>query len=138
MGFLKQIAAEKNVAIACTIHQPPASVFKGFDDNLVLASGRIAYFGPAANMGVYFTALGRPPAAGVNLAEFVLDLVNKDFTAPAQVDELLNAWASSEAAQHATPRAIHDKGLPQVARSSGFCSQVMSLTSRLSLASDDD
>ncbi len=131
MGFLKQIAADKNLAIACTIHQPPASVFKGFDDNVVLASGRIAYFGPAAEMGEYFTALGRPPPAGVNLAEFVLDLVNKDFTAAAQVDELLNAWSRSERAQTVIAAgASTPKGLPQAPSAGGFCSQVCTGCSR--------
>lgn len=47
MEFLKTIAELKEIAIVCTIHQPPASVFAGFDKNLILASGRIAYSGEA-------------------------------------------------------------------------------------------
>ncbi len=31
----------------CTIHQPPASGFAGFDSCMVLSMGRVAYFGKA-------------------------------------------------------------------------------------------
>ena len=74
MSFLKALAAQRGIAVLCTIHQPPASVFAGFDDNLILASGRIAYFGAAAKMGEYFESLGKAPPPGVNMAEFVLDV----------------------------------------------------------------
>jgi ABC-type multidrug transport system ATPase subunit len=67
MTFLKQIAAKQSVAIVCTIHQPPAAVFKGFDDLIVLASGRTAYFGAAEKMGDYFASLGHVPPADVNM-----------------------------------------------------------------------
>jgi ABC-type multidrug transport system ATPase subunit len=59
MSFLKELAAQQRIAVLCTIHQPPASVFAGFDDNLILASGRIAYFGSAAAMGDYFAKLDK-------------------------------------------------------------------------------
>jgi len=131
MGFLKQVAADKSIAIACTIHQPPASVFIGFDDNVVLASGRIAYFGPAAAMGEYFTALGKPPAAGVNLAEFVLDQVNKDFTSAVAVDGILNAWAQSTQAKAAAEQSTRSTaGLLAPAQTASFCQQVMVLAHR--------
>ena len=60
MTFLKEIAEQEKIVVVCTIHQPSASVFAGFDDNLVLASGRIAYFGPAKDDG---RLLRRPSAA---------------------------------------------------------------------------
>eukprot|EP00966_Prymnesium_polylepis_P222462 5146709-Prymnesium_polylepis.1 len=39
-------------AILCTIHQPSSRVFAGFDDTLILASGRTAYFGAARELNV--------------------------------------------------------------------------------------
>lgn len=41
MSFLKRIAAEANIAILCTIHQPPASVFAGFDNTLILSEAQV-------------------------------------------------------------------------------------------------
>ena len=43
MTFLKTIAEQSNIAVVCTIHQPSAPVFAGFDDALILASGREAF-----------------------------------------------------------------------------------------------
>ena len=79
MSFLKKIAAEENVGV-CTIHQPPASIFAGFDNAMVLSMGRVAYFGKAKKMGAYLAEIGSPAPADANPAEFILDLVNKDFT----------------------------------------------------------
>ena len=80
MSFLRAVAAEQNVAVVCTIHQPPASVFADFDNTMVLSMGRVAYFGKAEKMGAYLAGVGFPLPADTNPAEFILDLVNKDFT----------------------------------------------------------
>ena len=79
------VAAEQNVAVVCTIHQPPASVFADFDNTMVLSMGRVAYFGKAEKMGAYLAGVGFPLPADTNPAEFILDLVNKDFTPAAGV-----------------------------------------------------
>jgi ABC-type multidrug transport system ATPase subunit len=52
MTFLKEIATVQHLAIACTIHQPSASVFAGFDKTLILSDGRVGlalpFFSPDA------------------------------------------------------------------------------------------
>jgi len=93
MTFLKNFAAEKNIAVVCTIHQPPASVFAGFDNAMILSMGRIAYFGKAAKMSEYLTSIGSPPTGETNPAEFMLDLVNTDFTPISGVTEVLDKWS---------------------------------------------
>ena len=138
MSFLKEIASKKQIAVLCTIHQPPASVFAGFDDNLVLASGRIAYFGPAKDMGDYFASIGKPPPAGVNMAEFVLDLVNKDFTSKEGVDAILDAWDAKQAALPPpadAAAAAAGTTIPNPPRRVGFLSQCVTLTKRAMLVS---
>ena len=129
MTFLKQIASKREIAVLCTIHQPPASVFNGFDNALILASGRIAYFGAAKEMSTYFAALGKTPPPGVNMAEYALDLVNRDFASPASVDAILDAWVLSPQGSAAT-EAIAVTALPAPPRRAGFCSQVATLTHR--------
>ena len=74
MSLLKAVAKARSVIIVCTIHQPPASVFAGFDSCMVLSMGRVAYFGKADSMGAWFASIGNPPPPQTNMAEFVLDL----------------------------------------------------------------
>jgi len=100
MTFLKNIAAEINIAVACTIHQPPASVFADFDNTMILSMGRVAYFGKAHLLGEYLGTIGYPPGAETNVAEYVLDLVNKDFTPVAGVRAVLDKWAERNGAAY--------------------------------------
>ena len=45
----------------------------------------MAYFGAAADLGAYLFSVGYPVAPNQNPAEFVLDIVNKDFTDASKV-----------------------------------------------------
>eukprot|EP00967_Tisochrysis_lutea_P042818 scaffold51558_cov29-Tisochrysis_lutea.AAC.2 len=92
MTFLKRIALAQRLAVACTIHQPSASVFAGFDQTLILSDGRVAYSGLASDLGAYLASLGKPLPPAANPAEFVLDLVNKDFTDKASVLRILDHY----------------------------------------------
>ena len=48
----------------------------------------MAYFGAAADLGAYLSSMGHPVAPNQNPAEFVLDIVNKDFTDASKVRRL--------------------------------------------------
>merc|ERR1719352_667932 len=133
MSFLRTVAATQNVAVVCTIHQPPASVFAGFDNTMVLSMGRVAYFGKAKKMGAYLAGVGFPPAPDTNPAEFILDLVNKDFTPLAGVRRVLDAWAQTDGSAFGCERDDADgKALSQVERvdKTGFAKQLSVLTDR--------
>ena len=138
MSFLKHVAKERDIAIVCTIHQPPASVFAGFDNALILSMGRIAYFGKAAQMGEYFASIGNAPLADTNLAEFVLDLVNKDFTSAASVEQILDTWEArggqpyynSDGDGAPEPKAEGSAEPPKLKGRAGFCRQLGVLTRR--------
>ena len=126
MTFLKTIAEQSNIAVVCTIHQPSAPVFAGFDDALILASGRVAYFGKASRVTEHFAALGKPSPPACNPAEFVLDLVNKDFTSEAGVEMLLNGWDEC-----APPKpAFVVSELPPPSRRASYGMQVLILLRR--------
>ena len=102
MTFLKESASVKRTAILCTIHQPSYKVFSGFDDTLILASGRPAYYGPAAALGEYCDSLGEPVPPGNSPAEHMLELVNKDFRSPEAVGLVLDAFRPAPAGPAAT------------------------------------
>lgn len=133
MSFLQKVAAEQNVAVVCTIHQPPASVFAGFDNTMVLSMGKIAYFGKASAMGAYLTSIGKAPPADTNPAEFILDLVNKDFTSLVGVKEVLDAWGETSGDAFGCDDKVADgKALSLVERGveTSFGKQLAVLTDR--------
>jgi ATP-binding cassette subfamily G (WHITE) protein 2 len=66
--------ANQNRTVICTIHQPSEDTFALFDTLLLLAEGRVIYFGPAATVTEYFTQspyqfVCKP---GANPADFVV------------------------------------------------------------------
>jgi ABC-type multidrug transport system ATPase subunit/ABC-type multidrug transport system permease subunit len=66
--------ANQNRTVICTIHQPSEETYALFDSLLLLAEGRVIYFGPAATAVEYFT---QSPyqfvcRAGANPADFVV------------------------------------------------------------------
>jgi ABC-type multidrug transport system ATPase subunit len=76
VGFLQKLAAAGQ-SILCTIHQPSASLFAGFDMLLLLkAGGRTVYFGPVADVPYYFIEQGVDWPKNANPAEFMIDIVS--------------------------------------------------------------
>ena len=80
-----------------TPYQPSARVYASFDKVMCLSGGRTAFFGPAKAAGAYFgDTLGKPLPADMNAAEHLVDQVNAEFTSPASVDAILDAWPLNE------------------------------------------
>ena len=91
--LLRKISVANNLATICTIHQPSSYVFQLFDRLLLLAKGRVCYFGLAEEALRHFETLGFPSASGINPADFLLRITNSDFAASAgQVDWICDAW----------------------------------------------
>ncbi|RYH11928.1 ATP-binding cassette domain-containing protein, partial [archaeon] len=57
-----------------TIHQPSPQVFDLFDSVLLIAEGRMVYFGPTSQVVSYFSALGYQFGKGENSAEFIIEI----------------------------------------------------------------
>lgn len=55
---LQKLAHRQGRTIAATIHQPSSDIFYLFDDLLILAEGRIAYYGTITGSIDYFARLG--------------------------------------------------------------------------------
>ncbi|KAK3938488.1 P-loop containing nucleoside triphosphate hydrolase protein [Diplogelasinospora grovesii] len=104
INYLKGVAKRNNLIVIASIHQPSTSVFNLFDKLLLLSQGKPHYFGPVAAVSEHYESLGRPVPLHVNPAEFLLELVNIDFSldrvsAAQRLEEMQAAWAASHRAE---------------------------------------
>ena len=137
IALLKSIAAKCSAAIVCTIHQPSAAVFAGFDQVLVLSEGRVAYCGTRDDMAPHFASIGKPlrtrdgdgalgaVAVEANPAEAVLDLVSKDISSKEAVAIVLDAWEASPKAAPKLPPAASMAAPVMEPRAIGACGQTL-------------
>lgn len=130
-SFMQQLARSHDVIIACTIHQPSAKVFRGFDRLLLLSGGCVAYSGKVSKVDAYFQSLGFTMPIQENPADFLLDSINADFTDADVVNSVLEAWATKPMRANSTgtfeiPK-MHDM------TSKSLCSQVVVLLRRMML-----
>jgi ABC-type multidrug transport system ATPase subunit len=94
MNRLQEVAKERNVAIVATIHQPSEEIWNLLDKVLIMASGKSVYCGDMAHVEEYFSSIGHTLPASMNPAEFLLDLVNADFTDPTVCNAIISRWKS--------------------------------------------
>ena len=99
MGFIEEITRAEGLIIVYTIHQPSTSIYNSFDRIMLLSEGRMAYCGTRENVLPYFAAVKHPVPEHTNPAEFMLDLVNKDFSDEQRVRQVLHLWANCEAGE---------------------------------------
>ena len=135
--LLKSIAAKCSAAIVCTIHQPSAAVFAGFNQVLVLSEGRVAYCGTRDDMAPHFASIGKPlrtrdgdgasgaVAVEANPAEAVLDLVSKDISSKEAVADVLDAWEASAKGAPKPPPAATVAATVLEPRVIGACGQTL-------------
>ncbi|PGH14543.1 hypothetical protein AJ80_05863 [Polytolypa hystricis UAMH7299] len=150
MSYVKDLAKRNNLLVIASIHQPSTATFETFDKLLILSAGKTCYFGPTSQMSGYLGDIGHPMPIQTNPAEFVLDLVNTDFSrdkdgARSRLMILHAAWESSTNAS-ATQDAIEssataaEKHLIQTSKSehANFLSVVLTLLHRTFIKSYRD
>lgn len=81
--------AKSGRTVICTVHQPRSQVFSLFDQLLLLSQGRTVYQGLAVNAQEYFTSIGHVCPTTFNPADFFLDLLSADNSAPPPEDQEL-------------------------------------------------
>lgn len=96
VSSLRRFAKATKTAILMTIHQPSELLFELGDKLLLLSSGRQVFFGPLREIEPHFLRLGFECPPRTSIAEWLLDLVNKDFGDTAVVDKCLDAWPNSK------------------------------------------
>ncbi|CAO3587711.1 unnamed protein product [Absidia cylindrospora] len=77
MSCLKRLCRQGSRTIIVTIHQPRSNIFKLFDSLMLLASGKLVYFGPANTTSHYFSSLGYSVPSDYNIADYLIDLTMK-------------------------------------------------------------
>mmetsp|Transcript_7840 Transcript_7840/g.12986 ORF Transcript_7840/g.12986 Transcript_7840/m.12986 type:complete len:578 (-) Transcript_7840:1018-2751(-) len=81
--LLHRIARSDEIIVICTIHQPRSSIWKLFDDVMLLTpSGQVAYHGPRDEALEHFADLDYPCPENTNPAEHLIDLVSLDVSSP--------------------------------------------------------
>lgn len=111
VSYLKQLAKQTGLIVVCSIHQPSTSTFNLFDKLLLLSAGKPHYFGPISQLVDYYASIGVIVPERVNPADFLLELVNTDFSQAQneaaaserkRVAELGSRWDSSAFRQETT------------------------------------
>ncbi|CAJ1945547.1 unnamed protein product [Cylindrotheca closterium] len=92
VGELRKLAKSENLIVIMTIHQPSTKVYNDFDQVMLMSKGRQAYMGKAASAHEYFETIGYPMMQMTNPADFLVDLVNADFTSEDSVLSILDEW----------------------------------------------
>lgn len=78
MNLLLSMARD-SINVICTIHQPPANIFRQFDRLVLLVRGEVAYYGKVQDAEQYFSLnAGRECPIGENIANFYLDVLVDD------------------------------------------------------------
>ncbi|KAI9696339.1 MAG: hypothetical protein M1820_008181 [Bogoriella megaspora] len=104
ISFVKSIAAKHKLLVVASIHQPSTTTFQLFDRLLLLSQGRTIYNGLVADVHEYFDSLGLKIPMYINPAEYMIDLVNTDFSqdqdrAARELLSLQIAWNKSSTSQ---------------------------------------
>jgi ABC-type multidrug transport system ATPase subunit len=75
IGTLQRLARSQNTAIMCTIHQPSSQLFAMFDQVLLLADGRTAFYGKPREAMAFFEDLGYFCPENYNPADYLIGVL---------------------------------------------------------------
>ncbi|KAF2128401.1 ATP-binding cassette transporter-like protein [Dothidotthia symphoricarpi CBS 119687] len=111
MSFVRDVARKHKVLVIASIHQPSTTTFELFDKLMLLSRGKVAYNGPVKQVVDYFGGLGYNMPMYTNPAEYLIQLVNTDFSqdqakSNQQLAHLHTSWADSPTAAALTAK-IH-------------------------------
>lgn len=104
VGTLQELAEKRNTAILCTIHQPSSELFAMFDQVLLLAEGRVAFFGDPEEAIDFFGENGYKCPLNYNPAEYLISVLSTDTGSSERsshktASRLCDLFAVSEASQ---------------------------------------
>jgi hypothetical protein len=90
MQALKSLAVREGKTIIASVHQPSSQTFYLFDQLLLLATGRLAFFGRSQQVLPFFSSLGYQIVPHYNPADLMVEKVRQD---PIEVARIVSAAA---------------------------------------------
>lgn len=105
LSHLRAMAKQYNIIVICSIHQPSVTMLEQFDKLVLLSKGKTHYFGLVKDVVDYYDSIDVEVPDDVNPAEFMLSLVNVDFSgstnlaASQRLTQLQDLWHASSNAQ---------------------------------------
>lgn len=97
--MLRREANENRKVIVATMYQAGNGIYDEFDKILVLAEGRVTYYGPRALAQPYFEDLGFVTPKGANIADFLtsVTVVTERIVKPGMEEKVPNTPEEFEA-----------------------------------------
>lgn len=71
--------ANAGKTVVCCIHQPSQQILNQFTHILLMARGKVVYYGPREKVAEHFGAIGIPQPSFVNTAAWLIDLVDTNY-----------------------------------------------------------
>lgn len=97
--MLRREATENDKTIIATMYQAGNGIYDEFDKILVLAEGRVTYYGPRSLARPYFEEMGFVVPKGANIADFLtsVTVVTERIVQPGMEDKVPNTPEEFEA-----------------------------------------
>mmetsp|Transcript_34034 Transcript_34034/g.96410 ORF Transcript_34034/g.96410 Transcript_34034/m.96410 type:complete len:254 (-) Transcript_34034:212-973(-) len=123
LGIMQMLQgmARNGRTVVCTIHQPNSDIVDTFDSYMLLAKGRVCYYGPWMDSTRFFTEAGHPCPQYKNPSDHYMRVVsNTDWA-----NEICDLYSKSET--YATAQAVAKGALsasptsPVPVNNSGVC-----------------
>uniref|UniRef100_A0A0E0BRT0 ABC transporter domain-containing protein n=1 Tax=Oryza glumipatula TaxID=40148 RepID=A0A0E0BRT0_9ORYZ len=97
MSHITRVAAREGMTVIAAVHQPSGDVFDLFHGLLLLAYGRMVFFGTVSNATEFFTQSGFPCPHLRNPSDHFLRTINKDFDEGTMESSKANRKTAAEA-----------------------------------------
>jgi len=108
-----QEMAKNGRTVVASIHQPRSSIYTMFDRLILLADGKLIYFGDANKAVDHFAHQSHVCPPHFNPADFFMDIVSPDYrtkelesSSLARIENLSSTWASQPAASLALATSV--------------------------------
>ncbi|KAL5491007.1 hypothetical protein EMCRGX_G016220 [Ephydatia muelleri] len=80
LQLLCSLAQEDGRIVVASLHQPSSQMYHMFDGLMLMAKGKVGYFGPASNAVDHLAGLGLPCTLHYNPADYMLEVVTNQDT----------------------------------------------------------